>query len=92
MANDEAMGLKGSKKDPTRTAQQAVDRRVLDAVVTLFLLRDGLVLPDEFAEPLITSEELAQHELCNYAELAGLLKAAVAEKAHDRVSYAEDEG
>ena len=95
MADEQAkpMGLKGSKKDPTRTAREAVDRATLDAIVKLFLLRDGLVLPDEIEGHLFeeTQEDGALRQLVLYAELTGMLAAEAGEHAHARLSASEKE-
>lgn len=75
------------KADTHKTARDALDRATLDALVTLFLVRDGNVLPDELKGD---KPRDCERQLVLYAELSGLLNDGAAELAHRRVEDAED--
>lgn len=78
---------RGGRREPAR---QAVDRATLDAIVTLFLLRDGIVLPDELESESESVGKDAERQLLIYAELSGLLKAEVAQRATNRIFDADE--
>lgn len=73
------------KYNAPKTARETLDRATLDALVVLFLLRDGLVLPDELQAEEPNQSKAASRELILYAELSGLLKDGIGERAHTRL-------
>lgn len=90
MAN-ENIGSKRNESTEAKTARLALNTNTISAIVTLFLLRDGTVLPNEFkhSDVLDSVGKDAERQLLLYAELSGLLKAEAAQAAHSRVEEAD---